>query len=90
LKNNSNLTSSAANRFDYREFEYYVPSQDAGDFSAGSGAALNADNNNILRYIDDDGIIYDNYKFFALKVVLLSTSHKDIPKLKDIRAIALT
>lgn len=85
-----NAFSSTADRYDYREFEYAVPEQASGSFTSGGGAALNTSNDNILRYIDTDGAIHDTYKIFAIKVVLLATSHKDVPRLRDIRAIALT
>lgn len=84
-------TSSAFSNFDdIREFEYNLPSQPSGDFSSGSGAALNSSNSNIIRYIDDNGVIYNNYKSFAIKIVMLSNSHRNVPRLQDVRAIALT
>jgi len=90
LKNETNLFSTESDRFDYREFEFYIPSQPSGDFVAGGGAALNSDNNDVIRYISPDGTIYDNYKSFAIKIVMLSTSHKNVPRIKNIRSIALT
>lgn len=85
-----NAFSSTADRYDYREYEYGVPEKASGSFTTGGGAALNTSNSNILRYIDTAGVLHDTYKIFAIKVVLLATSHKDVPRLHDIRAIALT
>lgn len=90
LKNESNLFSASSNRYDYREFEFFVPTQTSGDFTAGGGAALNSDNSNIIRYIDTNGTIYDNYKTFAIKIVMLSTSHKNVPRIQNVRSISLT
>lgn len=90
IKPETDADSAFTNFDDYREYEFNLPSQASGSFSAGSGAALNSDNSDIFRYIDDSGVIYDNYKSFAIKIVMLSNSHRNVPRLKDVRAIALT
>lgn len=52
-------------------------------------AYLNPQNLDIVRYTDTTGADYDGYKTFALKIVLLSTTTHNIPKIKDIRSISL-
>ena len=42
-----------------------------------------------IDYVDDNGTNYKKFKTFAIKLCLLSTSTLDVPKVKDLRAIAL-
>ena len=42
-----------------------------------------------IDYTDDNGTNYKKFKTFAIKLCLLSTSTLDVPKVKDLRAIAL-
>lgn len=90
LKSESDTYSSNANRFDYKEYEFNVPSLIASSFVSGGGAALNKSNNDILRYVSSDGTIYDRYKYYAIKIVLLSAQEERVPRIKDVRAIALS
>ena len=92
LKDETDLYSSAANRFDYREMEFNVPTGNSSYGSAGSGAWINEDNGDgsIIRYVDENGAIYDTYKYFALKIVMLATAHNNVPRLADVRSIALS
>lgn len=88
LKDSSNIFSSTANVFDYRELEYYVPSvTSAGSLNNGEGAALVS---GVLTYKDLDGITYTGYKYFAVKIVMLASNYSKVPKVKNYRAIALT
>lgn len=88
LKDSSNIFSSTANLFDYKEFEYYIPSvTGVGSLNNGEGAALN---DGILTYKDLNGIVYTGYKYFAVKIVMLASNYSNVPKLKNYRAIALT
>lgn len=91
LKDSSNLISSSANLFDYKEFEYYVPTVNgSGSLTNAGGAALDISNDNILTYKDPDGAVYTGYKYFAVKIVLLADNYSKVPKVKNFRAIALT
>lgn len=90
IKNETNQFSAQGNKYDYQELEFDMPIQSAAEFTAGGGAALNSDNNEVLRYIDENGTIFETYKSFAIKIVMLSDSHRIVPKLKDVRSIALT
>lgn len=84
LKSETDFTSAASDRFDYKEFEFYVgntvPSPEAG-----GGAYLL---NDTLHYVSSDSSVYDTYKIFAIKVLLLADGHNQVPRLKDMRAIA--
>jgi len=42
-----------------------------------------------IDYTDDNGTNYKKFKTFAIKLCLLSTNTLDVPKVKDLRAIAL-
>ena len=90
MKDESRFLSSGASRFDYREFEFNLPVLPASSIVAGGGSALNTNNSNIIRYVAPNGSIYNDFGIFSLKIVMLSTGHRIVPKVKDIRAIALT
>jgi hypothetical protein len=84
LKPENNTRSSTANRYDYRDFEYYL---DSTAKLAGQGAW---DNNGTINYIDPTGAVYTSYKYFAVKIVMESNGHNIVPRIKDLRALALT
>ena len=78
----SNPFSQNSNRFDFKEFEF-----DLDTSAPATGAAfLNA--SNVFEY-QDGTAVYNDYKYFAIKVVLLSEDFSKVPRLADIRAIAL-
>ena len=82
----ANTISSLTNKNDFVELEYAMPSTNATSQSA----FLNSANSNVIRYNNSDGATFDTYKSFSLKVVLRSsTGSHVIPKVKDLRAIAL-
>ena len=83
IKPETNFRSSVGDRFDYREFEFGLPTTASGNVDEASydGATF--------TYVDADGVIHSNYKSFAYKVVLLSNTHNNVPRVADIRGIAL-
>lgn len=84
-KDELDVFSSDANRFDYKQIEYDLSDQVQ---EQGGGAWLQ--NGDTFTYIDPAGAVYNNYKYFAVKIVFLSESHAAIPRVKDMRAIAVT
>jgi len=84
IRDNQNLRSSTTNLEDYREIEFSLGSTNLGN---NGGAFLN---NGDFRYLGRSGEVYENYKHFIIKIVMNSTGQHRIPKVKDIRAIALT
>jgi hypothetical protein len=44
---------------------------------------------NQITYTSDDGVTYDTFKTFAIKIVMVSTDPAIVPKVKDLRIIAL-
>lgn len=78
--------SSPIDSRDYIEYEYTVPATapatnpTAGFVNASTG---------IIRYVRTDGAIFESYKTFSLKIVLLSDNPARVPKLNDVRAICL-
>jgi hypothetical protein len=46
--------------------------------------------NNAISYTTPDGRAFQGYKYFAIKIVFLSSNSKYAPKVKDLRAIALS
>ena len=47
-------------------------------------------NNNVVRYYNEDKVLFTRYDTFQIKVVLLSQSDKKVPKVDDLRGIAVT
>ena len=70
---------------DFREFTYSVPSIPPVPHAA----YLNAANNNIIQYVDAGGAIFQRYKTFAIKIVLTADARIYVPKVDDVRAIAV-
>jgi hypothetical protein len=84
LKPETDARSSTANRYDYRDYEYYLGTTSK---AAGEGAW---DNSGVINYIDLDGAVYTSFKYFAVKIVMESSGHNVVPRVKDLRALALT
>lgn len=49
-----------------------------------------AKDNSITRYYDSTQSAHTTYKVFAIKVVLLSNTTQRVPKIKDVRAVAVS
>jgi len=81
----SNTVSSIVNKDDFIELEYEVPSSN----NSLLGAFKNSANNSVLRYKNSSGANFDTFKYFSLKIVLRSSSSNIVPRVKDLRAIAL-
>lgn len=84
----SSLRSSSVNSMDFKEFYYEVPvvTSAPNDLSA---YRLNTGGSSRLRYKDSGGAIYERYKSFVVKIVLTSSNKIYVPKVDDIRALAL-
>ena len=44
---------------------------------------------NYVTYLSDNGVTYDSFKTFAIKIVMTSSDPAIIPKVKDLRIIAV-
>ena len=69
--------SSKVNRLNFLDFTYSLPA------SAQSGP------NGQVQYTSDNGTIYTGFKYFAVKIVLLAEDPAIVPRVADLRAIAL-
>lgn len=47
------------------------------------------ENSGIIRYIDENDVVYDSYKTFAVKIVPISNTSYIIPTVSDMRSLAL-
>lgn len=83
-KNETNVYSSSADRYDYREIEYELGTTSK---SSGEGAWSNS---GVIRYIDPTGAIHNSYKYFAVKIVMTSNNHSVVPRIADMRTLALS
>lgn len=68
--------SSTSDRFDFIEYEYYIPE-------------ANKDANGIFTYTNSQGVTFEGYKYFAIKIGLLGTNSAKVPRVADLRFIAL-
>ena len=77
----SNPISQNTNRFDFKEYAFNLPT------SVGvTGSAFL--NSGVFQYTDGT-FKASNFKYFAIKIVLKGTSFHRVPRLRDLRAIAL-
>jgi hypothetical protein len=53
------------------------------------GAFKYANNNNIIRYTTLNDGVYETFKTFATKIVLISNTTQIIPRMADMRCLAL-
>jgi hypothetical protein len=81
--------SSKVDLSDLKELQYVIPSGDDATITA--TAFKNANNSNIVRYYDDngDGSYFDGYSTFAIKIILESDQSHIVPRVGDMRAIAV-
>ena len=84
VKTETDVYSSLGDREDFREFEYGLGTTAK---TAGQGAWLNG---NTIRYIDSNGGIHNDYKYFAVKIAMLSNGHNVVPRIADMRTLALS
>jgi hypothetical protein len=84
VKTETNVYSSRGDRDDFREFEFGLGTTVK---TAGQGAWLNG---NTIRYIDPTGAVYNDYKYFAVKIGMLSEGHNVVPRIADMRTLALS
>jgi hypothetical protein len=59
------------------------------DLETQYGAFKYANNEGIIRYTTSTDQVFDSYKTFAVKIVLVSNNSYIVPRLNDMRAIAL-
>jgi hypothetical protein len=84
MKSENSFYSSLSNRFDYKEFEYYIGSTPKGN---GQGAWLVGDT---INYLSDGGAKYNNFKYFVIKLTMKSDTFYRVPRIADMRGIALS
>jgi hypothetical protein len=72
------------------------PSFSSSDASIGTipiksrhSAFLNDQNFNIVRYVTSDDLVFDSYSTFSIKIVLGSTSTTIVPRVADMRVLAI-
>lgn len=53
-------------------------------------AFKNSMNSKIVRYYNSSGVPYDSYKKYAIKIVMTAKQNNLVPKIQDMRAIALS
>lgn len=77
LQDGTNIDSDTEKKDDFKEYEYNIPS-----------AKLTGPNGEV-QYINSVGVTFTGFKYFILKIVLLSPNTSLVPRLRDMRTIAL-
>lgn len=54
-----------------------------------SAAFLNDRNNNIVRYVTPNDLVFDNYSQFSIKIVPVSATTSIVPRVGDMRVLAI-
>lgn len=74
---NASLYSDSRNPNDFKEYEYQL-----ADINKVDG---------VLQYEDSDGVVYNGYKRYSIKIVLVADSEYEFnpPKVTDLKVIAL-
>lgn len=70
------LYSSLSDRLDFKEYSYKIPSS----YMIASDGSFQYTSN---------GVIYRGFKYFAIKIVLTSTNSAAVPRVADLRTLAL-
>lgn len=76
--------SSSLNTNDFREYGFGFPATEGIQ-----GQAYINPSSGIVQYRNSSGSVYSSYKTFAIKLVLTSERSELVPRLDDVRAIAL-
>lgn len=81
----ASIFSNVSDPEDYREFQFSLPTVEA---QVGE-AYTNALNTKIMEYRNAANGVFVGYKTFAIKLVLTSAREERVPKMRDVRSIAL-
>ena len=84
---NASVYCSPLNPVDFKEYTFSMPTSAPVTYAAYANPSSSPAG--IIRYSDVNGQVYNTYKTFAIKIVLLSTDGTYVPKVDDLRAIAL-
>lgn len=79
----SNPFSQNSNRFDFKEHEFNLK------LAAPVTNAAFLNSSGVFEYVNEAGIKFNDFKYFAIKVLFWGEGHHQVPRLADIRAIAL-
>jgi hypothetical protein len=79
-----NLFSNPTDTKDYREFEFEIPTS-----AAFTNSAFRDPSTGIVEYENNDGSRFLSFKKYSIKIVLLSSNKIRVPRINNIRGIAL-
>ena len=82
VANNTSLTLKKATSFT-------GPATLEKETQAGAAFKYNRDDN-IVNYFSPDKSLNSTYKTFAIKIVMTSSTKRNVPLLKDVRALAVS
>jgi hypothetical protein len=81
---NNTARSSLVNVQDFNEYIFNFPTVNTAPYTA----YLDTTNNNVVAYTSPESNVYETFNVFAVKIVLLSSSSQNVPRITDLRAIA--
>lgn len=76
-KLNERAASSLSDRNDFKEYTYKFPS------------SMLTGTQGQVQYVNSEGITFTGFKYFAVKIALTATNSAIVPRVADLRAIAL-
>lgn len=77
IESDTALYSSLSNRNDFLEYEFKIPAA----YMIGTG--------NRFKYTNSKGISLEGYKYFAIKIGLLADNTAIVPRVADLRTVAI-
>jgi len=83
LSSGSTIYSSLADADDFKELKYVIPS------SYMTGPVSNNSPGGEVQYTNSQGTTFTGFKYFAIKVGLSATNSAIVPRVTDLRAIAI-
>ena len=79
--------SSKVELTDMRELQFKIPTGNSSITT--TTGFLNANNSNVVRYYTNEGDYFDGYNTFAIKIILTADQSFIVPRVDDMRAIAV-
>lgn len=83
VRRGDNVYSSFTNRSDFKEYSYDMPPEIM------TGQPSDNSSGGEFQYYNSQGVLFTGYKYYQIKVALTGTDSTIVPKVSDLRAIAL-
>ena len=81
--------SSVTDRDDLVELEFAIPTGTAAASTTSRDARLDPTSDDAISYINSADVVFNTFKFFSVKIVFSSPGSALVPRVSDLRVIAL-